>query len=68
MNERQCCICGKSLYTVKFLFCKPCYEEWYKNHTGEPWLRYLMAQEQQRSRFQKNANNDTSLEDLELYA
>lgn len=66
MSNRQCCICGKSTASVKFLFCKPCYELWYKNYTKEPWLKYLMAQEQQRSRFQLNAINDISLEDLDL--
>jgi len=63
---RVCCICGKSTASINFLFCKPCYETWYKPHKGEPWLKYLMSNEQCRSRLQINANNDISLEDLEI--
>ena len=66
MSNRECCICGKPTASVRFFFCKPCYEGWFKSYRDEAWLKYLVAQEQYRSRLQVKASNDISLEDLIL--
>lgn len=65
MIDRQCCICGKTTFSSKYLFCKQCYQNWYLLNQDKPWIKFLMSQEQSRSRIESQTNFDISIEELE---
>lgn len=64
---RECCICGKKTFHVKYLFCTKCYKEWAIPYKNSEWLKFLINYEQTNYRHESERKFDISLDQLECY-